>query len=206
MNSSYRIPIHLVAWSGGLDSTYLLWDLIRQGHVVCAEHMEQTEAVGRRAMLQNAQWDAIRHLAPQLRLCSMSKRNVEDGEKISEHDILWTVGVAIRDCLNGFNAWPHYWYVGVRSDENRKEQLLRQAEVRKLWSMWAPPGSEAIVPAIAVGRREIWDQLPQPIRECTWSCRMPKLHLDHYVACGVCRACKELLDAGIPLQREIMAS
>jgi len=203
MKSSQGNDVHLVSWSGGLDSTWLVWHLCRQGFTVCADHYHQVRLSGRRRMFAHVQYCAVSKIAPELELCGLAVRRVEPEEKDSRHDIVWCAEIAIDDAIHGLHTWPAYFYLAVRRDEQSKSQILRQAAARDLWTSFAPSWTNIVVPSIELTRAQMWQELPEEIRKLTWSCRNPKLQNRKFVACGVCRPCKELTHAGVPLQREL---
>ena len=49
-----------------------------------------------------------------------------------------------------------------------------------------------IYPVKHLTKQEIWNELPEELRELTWSCRTPK----GLRACGTCKTCKQI--GGLP--------
>ncbi len=47
-----------------------------------------------------------------------------------------------------------------------------------------------IFPVIRFTKQEIWDLLPAPLREMSWSCRIPSYVDGRAVACGTCPSCE----------------
>lgn len=51
---------------------------------------------------------------------------------------------------------------------------------------------EYIFPVVEMTKKEIWDMLPEELRENTWSCRFPQRdEKSNYVICGQCPTCIE---------------
>jgi len=195
--------VHLVAWSGGLDSTWLVWELCRQGVTTCADHYHQVGGSERKRRLVSAQQAAVSIIAPKLELCGLTVRTVHPLEKDSPHDIVWCTEIVIDDAIHGLHAWPSSFYLAVRTDETSNAQLIRQAAARDLWEEFAPSWSQIVVPACGLTRKEMWDQLPEEIRRHTWSCRNPKMLSGSCAPCQRCKPCKELAAAGVPIAREV---
>lgn len=77
--------------------------------------------------------------------------------------------------------------------EARHVRLKRAQEVFKS-VLWGVEGelAEYVFPILNKTKREIWDSVPEGLRENFWSCRRPTYQDGKPVACGKCGTCKEL--------------
>lgn len=54
-----------------------------------------------------------------------------------------------------------------------------------------------IYPVLTMSKREIYDSLPESLRDMFWSCRRPVYTEKNIVTCGVCNTCVTLQEQGI---------
>jgi 7-cyano-7-deazaguanine synthase in queuosine biosynthesis len=98
--------------------------------------------------------------------------------------------------MAGTICWclPHIKKVAVgrtKSDEN-PEVIDRATRGNKLLELFAP-NVEKIYPVGHLSKKEIYNILPQELRDMTWSCRTPTYTDDKtFKECKKCKTCLEL--------------
>ena len=57
---------------------------------------------------------------------------------------------------------------------------------------------EYIFPVVDLTKKEIYDMLPEEVRNLTWSCRYPKQdEKSNWIPCNECPTCKEINDVQV---------
>ena len=73
------------------------------------------------------------------------------------------------------------------------EQRLKRA--KQIFSAFTT--AEKIYPVLNMNKREIYDSLPETLRDLFWSCRRPVYTNSGVSTCGKCRTCEQLAAEGI---------
>ena len=73
------------------------------------------------------------------------------------------------------------------------EQRLKRA--KQIFSAFTT--AEKIYPVLNMNKREIYDSLPETLRDLFWSCRRPVYTDSGVSTCGKCNTCKQLAAEGI---------
>jgi 7-cyano-7-deazaguanine synthase in queuosine biosynthesis len=80
---------------------------------------------------------------------------------------------------------------------NDANQSLEDRRVRadKILAAFTDVGK--IYPVMNMSKREIYDSLPDTLKDKFWSCRRPVYNKDEITACGTCDTCVKLKEQGI---------
>jgi 7-cyano-7-deazaguanine synthase in queuosine biosynthesis len=179
---------YLVMFSGGLDSTGLLWHLLDSEQQVHVHHMiylnRQSEDVAARRIVD---W--------------LHDTGYKFDYTESTIDVPRINGVPIRnmDCLNligGFlcSQMPEIQYiaVGMQAGDGRRPGWIERGAT--ILNAMTEGRVQKVYPVIGKSRKELYESLPKPLKEMFWSCMAPGAK----TPCGTCSTCKELREAGVP--------
>jgi tRNA(Ile)-lysidine synthase TilS/MesJ len=78
------------------------------------------------------------------------------------------------------------------SNHGLQERLKRAKQIFSAFTT-----AEKIYPVLNMNKREIYDSLPETLRDLFWSCRRPVYTDSGVDTCGKCRTCKQLAAEGI---------
>lgn len=197
----------LLMFSGGLDSTGALWNLLQDPkNKLHLHHLHLVNPTKR----MEAEKLAVQNIVSYI---SKTFKNIKYSESYHEymsysylsrvlganHIILNQNLISDSDMYNfiaGTICWclPHIKKVAVgrtKSDEN-PEVIDRATRGNKLLELFAP-NVEKIYPVGHLSKKEIYNILPQELRDMTWSCRTP-IYIDDktFKKCKKCKTCLEL--------------
>lgn len=106
------------------------------------------------------------------------------------------------DAINFFagyicSANPNIVKVAVGMQANDANQSLEERRVRadKILAAFTDVGK--IYPVMDMSKREIYNSLPNTLKDKVWSCRRPVYNKDDIAACGKCDTCVKLKEQGI---------
>jgi 7-cyano-7-deazaguanine synthase in queuosine biosynthesis len=195
----------LLMFSGGLDSTGALWTLLKDTkyklhlHHLHLINKEQRAAAEHQAVVnilsyiskthKNIKYSESYHQYPTHSYLS----KISDGLVLHENfmfdsDIYNFIAGTICLCL------PNIKRVAVgrtKSDDNLdvRQRAIRGNELLKLFA----PDIEKIYPVEHLIKAEIYNMLPEELRNLTWSCRTPIIIDNNTIQeCGKCKTCLEL--------------
>jgi len=195
-----RNPLLLNMFSGGLDSTLLLYKLLTEdqykdydihNHHIHFKNKENRDTVETVAV-QNI-IDEIEKLG--LGKLSISYTTLEHNDCLM-HDydfINFLAGniaernnrietIAIGISRTTYNT-PIFESGNKIFDICTKRRIESQTKVKKIY------------PLISMSKRERWESLPASLRELTWSCRKPIYKDDIAYICNKCHTCQQLKKA-----------
>ncbi len=80
--------------------------------------------------------------------------------------------------------------------ENFKQRMARAQQVfQAVHSLEQEAVPEYIFPVVEMSKEEIWQMLPDPVKESSWYCRHPRyLESGIAVTCKQCQTCKEVAE------------
>jgi 7-cyano-7-deazaguanine synthase in queuosine biosynthesis len=78
------------------------------------------------------------------------------------------------------------------SNHGLQERLKRAKQIFSAFTT-----AEKIYPVLNMNKREIYNSLPETLRDLFWSCRRPVYTDSGVSTCGECRTCKQLAAEGI---------
>jgi 7-cyano-7-deazaguanine synthase in queuosine biosynthesis len=106
------------------------------------------------------------------------------------------------DSMNFFAGYicsvnPDIKLVAMGMQANDNNQSLEERRVRANKILQAFTTAEKIFPVLNMTKREIYDMLPESLRNCFWSCRRPQYTEKNITPCGRCDTCVKLTQQGI---------
>ncbi len=192
-------PTILLMWSGGLDSTGVLWKLLNDDIYslfnIHAHHISLWNHEGR----STPEGFAIDQILSELDLVQKCNLSYTDSliefptiNGIFPYDADVVAFVAAQIC----NALPNIRYVanGVTRDDysESSDYSLRIGRSYSVFNSACTRRVEQIRPVSDMTKADIWTMLPDAIREATWSCRVPRAG----EPCGECKSCIQRFNLG----------
>jgi len=106
------------------------------------------------------------------------------------------------DSINFFAGYicsvnPDIELIALGMQANDSSQRLTERIDRANAILRAFTDVKKIFPVLNLTKREIYDSLPESLRNMFWSCRTPVLSKESIQQCGKCKTCLQLKDAGI---------
>jgi hypothetical protein len=106
------------------------------------------------------------------------------------------------DTMNFFAGYvcsvnPDIVKVALGMQVNDANQSLEERRVRANNILRAFTPAEKIYPVLDMTKREIYDSLPESLRNMFWSCRRPIYTEKNIAPCGRCDTCVKLKEQGI---------
>ena len=106
------------------------------------------------------------------------------------------------DSMNFFAGYvcsvnPDIKKVAMGMQSNDANLALEERRVRANKILSAFTDAEKIFPVVDMTKREIYDMLPESLRNKFWSCRHPKYSEKNIAPCGKCDTCVKLREQGI---------
>jgi tRNA(Ile)-lysidine synthase TilS/MesJ len=194
----------LLMFSGGLDSTGALWQLLQNKenkihlhHLYLLNKEQRAEAEQRsvRNILSyvsqsyKVKYSQSYHEYPFYSyLTETADAIVINQNFMFDSDIYNFIAASICKCL------PNIKKIAVgrtKSDmsEDIEERAIRGTELLKLFV----PNVEKVYPVENLTKAEIYNTIPKELRDMTWSCRTPIISdKDIFKECGKCKTCIEL--------------
>lgn len=182
-------PTVLVSWSGGIDSTSCLWQLLRDGCSVLAHHVVLKTPEGRweaesKAIKAQREWFA-RH-----------------GYSFIYHETGFDYGTIrkfTRDInITAFTAgfvligYPTVSKAVISSSADDERRLgtdpAIQARRRQLTELMAGRQLGWLSPSIRKPKTQVMAEMPPDLLSLCWYCRRPR----EGKPCGQCRTCREV--------------
>ena len=85
--------------------------------------------------------------------------------------------------------------IGMQSTDTNETLSERRTRAAKILSAFTD--AEKIYPVMEMSKREIYDMLPDSLKNVFWSCRRPVYKEKQIIPCGVCETCAKLREQGI---------
>ena len=85
--------------------------------------------------------------------------------------------------------------IGMQSTDTN--ETLSERRIRATKILEAFTDAEKIYPVMEMSKREIYDMLPDSLKNVFWSCRRPVYKEKQIAPCGVCETCVKLREQGI---------
>jgi 7-cyano-7-deazaguanine synthase in queuosine biosynthesis len=194
-----KINTILAMYSGGLDSLGMIYKLltdpeykdynlhIHHVHNRNVENRDRAEAIA-----VNIALEELRRLGFVFEY-SESEIGSQQYGKHFMHD---------TDSMNFFAGYvasvnPDIKKVAIGMQANDANHSLEERRIRANKILSAFTDAEKIYPVMNMSKREIYDMLPESIRNKFWSCRRPIYEENKIKACGVCGTCIKLREQGI---------
>lgn len=85
--------------------------------------------------------------------------------------------------------------MGMNANDSNHALEERRKRANQILAAFTPV--EKIYPVLNMSKREIYDSLPDTLKNMFWSCRTPIYTKESIQHCGKCKTCTQLKDAGI---------
>jgi 7-cyano-7-deazaguanine synthase in queuosine biosynthesis len=85
--------------------------------------------------------------------------------------------------------------MGMQANDHNLALEERRKRANKILEAFTP--AEKIYPVLNMSKREIYDSLPESLRNMFWSCRHPVYTQKNIALCGKCDTCVKLKEQGI---------
>ena len=189
----------VVLWSGGVDSTAALYDVLKNHRdIVFAHHIHFKN----RERRWEAEKDAVDKMLPWLR---KNVRDFEYSESTLEMDLKfhgWDImtsmyigGLVVRDkkcarlvlATNGDDYKQTSWRTTLSQLLAVITNLTHPTEHQSFPYLWQM--------ASKTSKKDLWNSLPEFLKENIWSCRKPNLNGKKdgkWIECGICSTCEKL--------------
>lgn len=192
-------PTILAMYSGGLDSLGMIYKLLTDPEYtryrVHIHHVDNKNIENRHRAEAIAVDIAIKELK---RLgFNFEYSTSEIGTQPYGMNFLYDT-----DSMNFFagyicSANPDIVKVAMGMQANDANQRLEDRRIRAQKIFEAFTGAEKIFPVLNLTKREIYDSLPESLRDKFWSCRRPVYSEKSIAPCGRCDTCVKLRAQGI---------
>jgi len=189
----------LAMYSGGLDSLGMVYKLLTEDeykdYAVHVHHVHNKNAENRWRAEQIAVDIATKEL-----------KNLGFKFAYSESEI-GTLPFGDKfmfdtDSMNFFAGYvcsvnPNIVKVAMGMQANDANQRLEERRIRGNKILQAFTTAEKIYPVMNMTKREIYDMLPESLRNMFWSCRRPQYSEKNIAPCGRCDTCLTLKEQAI---------
>lgn len=194
----------LLMFSGGLDSTGALWNLLQDSkHRIHLHHLHLFNQE-RRAKAENiAVKNILSYLSKKYNTIKYSESyhqypsylHIDNNTKVTyqnfmfDSDIYNFIAATICFCLPDIKKVA----IGRTKSDHNSDVIERAVRGNKLLEIFAP-NIEKIYPVEHLTKCEIYNILPKELRDMTWSCRTPVYNIKENIfkECKKCKTCLEL--------------
>ena len=188
--------ISLVMLSGGIDSAYALYKVLKEtDDEVLVHHIHLVTDLGRHIPEAKACTEIIEYCKKNLRAFHYSESTIDHRRFVAHGYDLMAAGFEAGMVASSFHVVSggrraiDRWIVGISKDDELPEHRIeRAAETARFNCMFDPKPKLFIFPRIDV--REQLRFMPRSLAEATWSCRHPKELPNNPSPCGQCASCK----------------
>jgi 7-cyano-7-deazaguanine synthase in queuosine biosynthesis len=192
-------PTILAMYSGGLDSLGMVYKLLTEDEYkdyrIHVHHVHNKNVENRWRAEQLAVDIAVKELK---RLgFEFEYSESEIGTQPFGQNFMYDT-----DTMNFFagyicSADPNIVRVAMGMQANDSNQRLDQRRIRAGKILSAFTDAEKIFPVLDLTKREIYDMLPESLRNMFWSCRRPVYSETSIAPCKQCDTCVKLREQGI---------
>ncbi len=196
-------------FSGGVDSTYLLWKLLTEtDHHIRAHHISMRTAAENRWQMEGISTTNLWHKLLEIRPFDVSS-SVLDLDTLPytgwDSDAQLYIGARIAAAMTDMDKVT--LTLGITANDAKRTVIMDRAKRNVLQNLWIAL-RESIddeqrgridpkidLPIKDMSKRDIVRALPENLRLLTWSCRLPVKVEGMTVPCGTCLPCLVLQDA-----------
>lgn len=183
-------PKVLVMFSGGLDSTAVLWRCINSGEGLHVHHLYLVNRENRASAEDRAVREIVAYMKG-VREFGFSESYHEypcySGGFLWDSDIFSFMAGGI--CL-GMGSIREV-AIGMTASDMEGGISRRIERANRIFDAFGTRAKK-VYPLAEMTKRQVWDELPENIRNMTWSCRTPIYEGEGIKRCGRCRTCSEL--------------
>ena len=191
--------IILAMYSGGLDSLGMIYKLLTEpeykDHTLHIHHIHHHNVEHR----DRAEAIVVERVLKELEQLGFSfiYSESEIGSQPYNGQFMYDT-----DSINFFAGYicsvnPHIKKVAMGMQANDANHSLEERRKRANAILAAFTPVEKIYPVLDMTKREIYDSLPESLRNMFWSCRRPVYSEKNIAPCGKCDTCVKLREQGI---------
>ena len=192
-------PTILAMYSGGLDSLGMVYKLLTEeeykDYNIHIHHVHNKNIENR---------DRAEALAVDIALKELTQLGFKFEYSQSEIGTMRYNGRYMfdSDSMNFFAGYicfanPTIVKVAMGMQANDHNQALEERRIRAGKILSAFTTAEKIYPVLDMSKREIYDSLPETLRDKFWSCRRPVYSEKNITPCKKCDTCVKLREQGI---------
>ena len=192
-------PTILAMYSGGLDSLGMIYKLLTEpeykDYKLHVHHIHQRNVENR----DRAEAIAVKMALKELEQLGFDFVYSESQIATQPYGINFLYD---SDSINFFagyicSANPSIVNVAMGMQANDHNQALEERRKRADKILAAFTDVKKIYPVLNMTKREIYDCLPESLRNIFWSCRRPVYNEKNIAPCGKCDTCVKLREQGI---------
>jgi 7-cyano-7-deazaguanine synthase in queuosine biosynthesis len=183
-------PDTLIMFSGGLDSTGVFWKLIKSTKKLHVHHLYLVNKENR-AKAEDRAVSAIVAYMKNIREFGYSESYHEypsyNGNFIFDSDIFSFMAGSI--CLS--TKTIREVAIGMTASDMGSGLSERVNRANKIFESFGTK-AQKVYPLMDMTKKQIYEMLPEDLRNMSWSCRTPIYEGDEIKECGRCRTCREI--------------
>ncbi|MEM1075915.1 MAG: toxin-activating lysine-acyltransferase [Pseudomonadota bacterium] len=184
----------LVTFSGGIDSTYVLWKLLKEtDDEIIALHINITNVEGRVLIEKIRAQQIVNYLSERYRLITYKTTTIDhSGMNWFGYDVMavgFEVGIVATSHLLEKNKAVDRWTMAACKEEGRwpnRWQHVLDCTAANCYPHTPPEYFSLPI----ITKAEQMRQMPSELLEMTWYCRQPKLTRNGYAPCNTCMTCR----------------
>jgi 7-cyano-7-deazaguanine synthase in queuosine biosynthesis len=185
----------LLMFSGGLDSTGAFWKLIQDKQNIHVHHMH-LKNVEKRLIAESKSTSDIIGYMKNISSFTYSESTHEypsyKGNFIWDGDLASFIAGSICTSMNSIKKVA---FGRTATDDANSRTHSRIERANKIFNSMCD--AVKIYPVQHLTKTEIYEMLPQELRELTWSCRTPLYKDGKILPCKYCITCHSMLKLGI---------
>lgn len=185
-----RRPNVLIMFSGGLDSTGVFWKYINGNECFHVHHLYLVNKENRAKAENKAVNDIVRYMK-KIRDFDFSESYHEypcyNNNFIWDSDIFSFMAGSICLSLKTIKEVA----IGMTASDKTGALSQRVSRANKIFEAF---GTEAkkVYPLESLTKKQIYEMVPEDLRNLSWSCRTPIYDQDNMLRCRRCKTCREL--------------
>ena len=186
-------------YSGGLDSLGMVYKLLTEAEYkdygIHVHHVHNKNVENR----WRAEAVAVEHAVTELRALGFKFEYSTSEIGTSPYGMNFMYDTDTMNFFAGYvcSANLNIKKVAMGMQANDANQSLEDRRVRANNILRAFTDVEKIFPVLTMTKREIYDMLPESLRDMFWSCRRPVYTEKNIAPCGKCDTCVKLREQGI---------
>lgn len=191
----------LVMWSGGLDSTYMLYKLAIEKKPFIVHHISFRNQL-KRWIPEDKAVLALKQMFRNNRIIFDYSESIIDFScfQVTGRDRDTILLAAQKTAFEHLNLKLRV-AVAWNDTDMANASIVEQYEAGYVFKSWDALHSsmhvhnklvskELYMPLMGMTRKDIWEALPRRYRDLTWSCRRPVFKNETPYPCGICNTCQ----------------
>lgn len=183
-------PTTLIMFSGGLDSTGVFWKYINGDEKLHIHHLYLVNRENRAAAEDRAVRDIVAHMKG-IRDFGFSESYHEypchNGNFLWDSDIFSFVAGSICLSMKTIRKVA----IGMTASDGPSRISARVERANRIFDAFGTK-AQKVYPLIEMTKKQVWDMLPENLRDMSWSCRTPIYEGGDIRRCERCKTCWEM--------------